>query len=92
MVSNVSISGAYLISAIFICLEYLRLGVTYRRQHRVLFVSFWIKFLFIVIELGLAIGFGVLNQRDRGATNAAAVLEWGMSIYPLYLKQHGLTW
>jgi hypothetical protein len=77
--SNVSDSGAYLFSAIFICLEYLRLGVTYRRQHRVLFVSFWIKFLFIVIELGLAIGFGVLNTKDRGASNAAAILEWGMS-------------
>ncbi|KAE8551637.1 hypothetical protein EYB25_005527 [Talaromyces marneffei] len=68
--------GGYLISAIFICLEYLRLGVAYRKQHRVLFVSFWIKLLFIVIELGLAISFGVLSRRTPGGTDAAAVLEW----------------
>lgn len=66
-----------MLSAIFICMEYLRLGVTYRRQHRVLFISFWIKLLFIIIELGLAIGFGVLNQKEHGVTNAAAILEWG---------------
>lgn len=72
--------GAYLISAIFICLEYLRLGVTYRRQHRILFVSFWIKLIFIVVELGLAIGFGVLNQKKKGASNAAAILEWVIAL------------
>lgn len=69
---------AYLISAIFICLEYLRLGIFYRGQHRILFASFWIKLSFIVIEVALAIGFGVCHQHpDR--RNASAVLEWGMS-------------
>ncbi|EED15313.1 FK506 suppressor Sfk1, putative [Talaromyces stipitatus ATCC 10500] len=72
--------GAYLISAVFICMEYLRLGVTYRRQHRILFISFWIKFIFIVVELALAIAFGVLNQHDRGARNAAAVIEWVIAL------------
>jgi hypothetical protein len=68
----------YLISAIFICLEYLRLGVVYRRLHIVLFVSFWIKLGFIVTEVALAIGFGVLTKHTR-RQNSAAVLEWGKS-------------
>ncbi|KAJ9212262.1 hypothetical protein DTO166G4_6206 [Paecilomyces variotii] len=70
---------AYLISAIFICLEYLRLGIFYRGQHRILFASFWIKLSFIVIEVALAIGFGVCHQHpDR--RNASAVLEWVIAL------------
>jgi hypothetical protein len=74
-------SGGYLISAIFICMEYLRLGVAYRRQHMVLFASFWIKLIFIIIELGLAIAFGVLLTHGKHH-NVAAALEWGMLYVP----------
>lgn len=66
----------YLISAIFICLEYLRLGMAYRRLHIILFVSFWIKLGFIVVEVALSIAFGVLMKHSH-RKNVAAVLEWG---------------
>lgn len=65
--------AGYIISAIFICWEYQRLGIHYR-QHRVLRMSFWIKLTFIIVEVGLAIGFGVCG--DRHEYNTAAILEW----------------
>ncbi|CRG87943.1 Dynein heavy chain, cytoplasmic [Talaromyces islandicus] len=71
--------GGYLLSAIFICLEYLRLGIFYRRKHVVLIVSFWIKLIFVVTELGLAIAFGVLDKVSN-RQNAAAIVEWVISL------------
>ncbi|KAG9234180.1 Frag1/DRAM/Sfk1 family-domain-containing protein [Amylocarpus encephaloides] len=65
--------GGYVISAIFICWEYQRLGIHFR-QHAILRISFWIKLFFILIEIALAIGFGVCSRTGR--YNAAAVLEW----------------
>ncbi|KAK6952263.1 hypothetical protein Daesc_006798 [Daldinia eschscholtzii] len=65
--------AGYLLSAIFICWEFQRLGHK-NRQHRVLRISFWIKIVFIVIELALAIAFGVINF--RGNHNTSAILEW----------------
>ncbi|KAF1973967.1 hypothetical protein BU23DRAFT_579953 [Bimuria novae-zelandiae CBS 107.79] len=65
--------AGYIVSAIFICWEYQRLGVHFR-EHSVLRWSFWIKLFFILFELGLAIAFGVTQNRDQ--YNAAAVLEW----------------
>lgn len=50
-----SSSAGYVISAIFICAEYQRLGIHYR-EHRVLRMSFWFKLAFIFVEVGLAIG------------------------------------
>lgn len=47
--------AGYIISAIFICAEYQRLGIHFR-EHRVLRASFWLKLAFIFVELGLAIG------------------------------------
>ncbi len=47
--------GGYIISAIFVCAEYQRLGIHYR-EHRILRTSFWIKLTFILIEVALAIG------------------------------------
>lgn len=38
-----------IISAIFICAEYQRLGVHFR-EHRVLRASFWLKLAFILVE------------------------------------------
>ncbi|KAL1858530.1 hypothetical protein Plec18170_002729 [Paecilomyces lecythidis] len=75
----------YLISAIFICLEYLRLGIFYRGQHRILFASFWIKLSFIIIEVALAIGFGICHQTTT-KRNASAVLEWTISfVFTFYI-------
>jgi len=65
--------AGYVVSAIFICAEYQRLGIHYR-NHRVLRISFWIKLAFILVEVAMAIGFGVCNT--TGHRNAAAVLEW----------------
>jgi uncharacterized membrane protein YbhN (UPF0104 family) len=47
--------GGYIVSAIFICWEYQRLGIHYR-QFRILRASFWVKLAFIIVECGLAIG------------------------------------
>jgi len=75
--------GGYIISAIFICWEYQRLGIHYRK-HRILAYSFWIKLVFIFIELGLAIAFGTLGHYEH--YNAAAVCEWTVAlIYTFYV-------
>ncbi|KAM0558441.1 hypothetical protein ACHAPJ_004631 [Fusarium lateritium] len=74
--------GGYLISAVFICWEYQRLGINYR-EHRVLRLSFWVKLTFILVELALIIAFGVCSRLDH--RNAAAVLEWTISfIFTFY--------
>ena len=76
--SNRSIhSGGYIVSAMLICWEYYRLGVHHRR-FRILRVSFSIKLMFIIVELALAIAYGVLN--DRKHYNTAAVLEWTIAL------------
>jgi len=69
--------GGYIVSAVFICWEYQRLGIHYR-EHRVLRMSFWVKLAFIFVELGLAVGFGVSNTRKH--YNTAAILEWVVSL------------
>ena len=70
-------SACYLVSAILICLEYLWMGIFYRSEHRILFASFAIKSTFVVVEVALAIAFGVCG-RHVDQRNASAVLEWGM--------------
>lgn len=76
--------GGYLLSAVCVCLEYLRLGIHYRRDHRILAISFWIKLVFIVVELALAIAFGVTGRGGR--RNQAAVLEWVVAyIFTFYI-------
>ncbi|KAF2099091.1 hypothetical protein NA57DRAFT_76326 [Rhizodiscina lignyota] len=69
--------AGYIVSAVFICWEYQRLGIHYR-QHHILRVSFWMKLAFIIVELALAIGFGVTG--NRGEYNAAAVIEWVIAL------------
>ncbi|KAH8693543.1 Frag1/DRAM/Sfk1 family-domain-containing protein [Talaromyces proteolyticus] len=77
--------GGYLVSALFLCLEYLRLGLSYRQQHVVLIVSFWIKISFVVVELALAIAFGVLDKSSH-RQNSAAVIEWVIAfIFTFYV-------
>lgn len=73
----------YIISAIFICWEYQRLGIHYR-EHSVLRISFWIKLFFIIAEIGLVIAFGVSSTTDH--YNVAAVFEWIVSfVYCFYV-------
>lgn len=73
----------YIVSAIFICWEYQRLGIHYR-DHSVLRISFWIKLFFIITEICLAIAFGVCSK--QGVYNVAAVLEWVVAfIYCFYV-------
>ncbi|KAI1404596.1 Frag1/DRAM/Sfk1 family-domain-containing protein [Hypoxylon fuscum] len=73
----------YLLSAIFICWEYQRLGHK-NRQHRVLRASFWIKLIFVIVELLLAIAF--VGTNFKGLYNAAAILEWIIAfIFSFYI-------
>ena len=65
--------AGYILSAIFICAEYQRLGVHYR-QHKILRVSFWMKLMFIIFESILAIAFISCNFSSQ--YQPAAVLEW----------------
>ncbi|KAL8656651.1 MAG: hypothetical protein Q9210_000083 [Variospora velana] len=65
--------AGYVISAIFICAEYQRLGVHFR-QHRILRASFWMKLFFIIIEIFLAAVF--IGTGYTGHTSIAAVFEW----------------
>ena len=54
------------------------------REHRVLRASFWIKLVFILLEVVLAIAFAACNFRKL--YNAAAVLEWAVSfIFTFYV-------
>ncbi|KAI3392880.1 hypothetical protein diail_5013 [Diaporthe ilicicola] len=67
----------YLLSAIFICWEYQRLGIRHR-EHRVLRISFWIKLAFVLITICLAVPFVVLTSRK--IYNPAAILEWIIAV------------
>lgn len=70
----------YIISAIFLCGEYYRLGIFYRSQHRILLVSFIIKLSFVIIEIALAIAFVTCaKSKDTSRKDASAVLEWAIS-------------
>jgi len=68
--------GGYVISAVFICAEYHRLGVFYR-HHTALRKSFWMKLFFIIVEIALAIAFGALNKAKKW--NSAACVEWAIA-------------
>ena len=65
--------AGYVISAIFICAEYQRLGIHFR-EHSILRFSFWVKLAFILFEIALAIVFGTTSFTKR--KNFAAVFEW----------------
>ena len=65
--------AGYVISAIFICAEYQRLGVHFR-QHRILRLSFWLKLVVIIVEVILAIVFAVTTFNGR--QNVGAIFEW----------------
>lgn len=69
--------AGYVISAIFICAEYQRLGVHFR-QHRILRLSFWLKLTFIIVEILLAIVF--VSTSFKHHQNIAAVFEWVIAL------------
>ncbi|CZT02578.1 related to FK506 suppressor Sfk1 [Rhynchosporium graminicola] len=75
--------GGYVLSSVFICWEYQRLGIQYR-EHSILRTSFWIKLVFILIEVALAIAFGTCNVKDK--FDIAAVLEWTIAfVFTFYV-------
>lgn len=75
--------AGYIISAIFICWEYQRLGIHFR-EHSTLRQSFWVKLFFILVSLVLAIAFAACNFKER--YNAAAILEWAISfVFTFYV-------
>lgn len=54
------------------------------RDHRVLRTSFWIKLVFVVVEILLAIAF--ISCTSTGRYNAGAVLEWVIAfIFSFYV-------
>lgn len=88
-------SGGYVVSAICVCIEYGLLGLLYRKhehqsgvqthhQHRILIVSFAIKLIFIVIEMSLAIAFGVTEY--HGSYNKSAILEWIVALVYIFCE------
>lgn len=98
--------GGYMISAVFICWEYQRLGISMspphapnmppkkiltnmseHREHRVLRISFWMKLTFILVELALAVAFGVTTFTDH--KSVAAYLEWIIAfIFTFYILSY----
>ncbi|KAI9831274.1 MAG: hypothetical protein M1826_003713 [Phylliscum demangeonii] len=73
----------YIISAIFICAQYQRLGI-HNRELRVLRLSFWIKLVFIIVEGLLAIAFAICLYKHY--STAGAILEWTISfIFTFYV-------
>lgn len=69
--------AGYVISACFICAEYQRLGIHFR-QLAILRISFWMKLVFILVEVVLAIIFAVMTFTNR--TNVGAVVEWVIAL------------
>ncbi|KAL8821585.1 MAG: hypothetical protein Q9223_000429 [Gallowayella weberi] len=65
--------AGYILSAIFICAEYQRLGVHFR-QHRILRASFWAKLFFIIVEVFFAAVFIATSYTSH--KSIAAVFEW----------------
>jgi len=71
------------LSAIFTTAEYWRLGRTFT-GHPVLKFSYYSKLVIVVVEVGLAIGFGVTLY--KGVDNVAGVLEWLVAfLFTFYL-------
>lgn len=73
----------YLLSAIFVCWEYQRLGIK-NREHSILAASFWVKLVFILVEFCLAVAFAV-NMMLKNS-NPAAILEWVVAfVFSFYI-------
>ncbi|KAK3181065.1 hypothetical protein K4F52_007606 [Lecanicillium sp. MT-2017a] len=73
----------YLLSAIFTCWEYQRLGIK-NRDHRVLRISFWVKLTFVLVEFVLAIVFAGTTFTKH--PNIAAIFEWVIAaVFTFYI-------
>lgn len=68
----------YVLSAILIAAEYGLLR-SRNRTENVLGLSFWIKCVFIIVEIALAVAFGILNTTGKHP-NVAAILEWTIAL------------
>lgn len=88
-------SASYIISAILVCTEYALLGLFKRRldhqqagtahtQHRMLLTSFAVKLGFIVVELAMAIAFGVTEYLAIDGYNTSAILEWIVALIYIF--------
>jgi hypothetical protein len=63
---------------IFLCMLLIHISApTDERQYCILRASFWIKLVFIIVQIALAIAFVV--TLSISAYNAAAVLEWALA-------------
>ncbi|CAK7244947.1 MAG: hypothetical protein STHCBS139747_006513 [Sporothrix thermara] len=65
--------GGYVLSAVCICWEYQRLG-KHNRDRRELRISFWVKLVFVLVEVVLAIIFVGLTFNDHAT--GGAIVEW----------------
>lgn len=70
--------AGYVVSAIFICAEYQRLGIHFR-EHFILRFSFWVKLTFIIVEVILAIVFAATSFNKE--QNVAGVFEWIVALF-----------
>ena len=78
--------GGYILSAIFACAEYQRLGIHYR-NHRIIRISFWTKLAFILVESVLGIIF--VATHFTNVANVAAVFEWCIAfIFTFYVLSY----
>jgi len=64
-----------IISAVCTVIEYNRLMRLHRENKR-LAASYWSKLAFLVVEVSVAIAFGVCLEQN--VSNAGGILEWGM--------------
>jgi len=84
----VAFIGGYILTAIFICAEYQRLGIHYR-EHRILRMSFWFKLAFILVSIALAGAFGTLSHYEH--YNPAAIVEWVIAlVYAFFVMSFAL--
>ncbi|KAG4437126.1 hypothetical protein IFR05_007388 [Cadophora sp. M221] len=74
--------AGYIASATCSCWEYQSLG-SRGREHRILRASFWIKLVFIIVQISLAIAF--ISTMVTSMYNEAAVLEWVLAfVFGIY--------
>ncbi|KAH7409434.1 Frag1/DRAM/Sfk1 family-domain-containing protein [Cadophora sp. MPI-SDFR-AT-0126] len=80
--------AGYVASATCSCWEYQSLGARGRDQ-RILRVSFWIKLVFIIVQVCLAIAF--VGTLTTDTYNAAAVLEWVLAfVFGIYVFSYAI--
>ncbi|KAL2074616.1 hypothetical protein VTL71DRAFT_8394 [Oculimacula yallundae] len=80
--------GGYIASATCSCWEYQSLG-SRGRDHISLRVSFWIKLVFILVQVSLAIAF--ISTLFTSTYNEAAILEWILAFtFGLYVVSYAI--